>query len=46
MSDKQIEKILGYVVIGVVGYFIVKEFFPYLLMAVAGLFILKYLNRK
>jgi len=46
MNDKQIEKILGYVVLAVIGYFIVKAFFPYLIMAVAGLLILKYLKRK
>jgi hypothetical protein len=36
----------GYVVIAVIGYFIVKVFFPYLLFAVIVLLILKYINRK
>jgi hypothetical protein len=46
MNDKHINTILGYMVIAVIGYFIVKAFFPYLLFAVAGLLILKFINRK
>ena len=46
MNDKQIEKVFGYVVVMVVGYFIVRAFLPYLLMAVAGLLVLRYFIRK
>jgi len=44
--NKSIDKIFGYLVIAVLGYFIVKVFFSYLILAVIGLLILKYINRK
>jgi hypothetical protein len=46
MHNKQIEKILGYVVIAVVGYFIVKALFPYLILSVVGLLGLRLLNQR
>jgi hypothetical protein len=46
MHNKQIEKILGYVVIAVVGYFIVKALFPYLILAVVGLLGLRLFNQR
>ena len=46
MNNKQIEKILGYVVIAVIGYFIVKALFPYLILAVVGLLGLRLLNQR
>ena len=46
MNDKHINTILGYMVIAVIGYFIVKALFPYLLFTVIGLLIFKYINRK
>jgi hypothetical protein len=46
MKDKSIDTIFGYIIIGVLGYFVVKALFPYLLMAILGLLMLRYLNHR
>jgi hypothetical protein len=46
MNDKSIDKVFGYVVIGVVGYFVVRALFPYLLFAVIGLLALRFLKQQ
>ena len=46
MNHRSIDKIFGYMVIAVVGYFVVGAMLPYLIMGIIGLLALRFLKRK